>query len=228
MRAPSASSQTSTARSVGSTERWPTPTPPCSSIPTTYNGQYDRAIADYNEAIRLRPEARFLSSRGDSYNYKGDYDRAIADYDRALALNPGFSNAYNNRGAAYGKKGDVDRAIADYEQALRIEPQFDEAAGNLAAARRERDRRAALNSDNLLPSFNCKNATLAVEKAICSDPDLARLDREIDAAYKAALASRNGKAAAQLRQDQRDFLADLRREMELRLAALRGMSARTN
>jgi hypothetical protein len=58
-------------------------------------------------------------------------------------------------------------------------------------------------------------------------------------AYKAALASRNGKAAAQLRQDQRDFLAvrnksfgnpqyNLRREMELRLAALRGMSARTN
>ena len=49
------------------------------------NGQYDRAIADYNEAVRLRPEAKFLSSRGDSYNYKGDYDRAIADYDRALA-----------------------------------------------------------------------------------------------------------------------------------------------
>ena len=78
-----------------------------------------------------------------------------------------------------------------------------------------------------------------MEKAICSHPDLARLDREIDAAYKAALGSRNGKAAAQLRQNQRDFLAvrnksfgnpqyNLRREMELRLAALRGMSARTN
>ena len=130
-------------------------------------------------------------------------------------------------------------AIADYEQALRIEPRFDEAAGNLAAARRERDRRTALNSDNLLPSFDCRSAALAVEKAICSDPDLSRLDHEIDAAYKAALASRNGKAAAQLRQDQRDFLAvrnksfgnpqyNLRREMELRLAALRGMSARTN
>ena len=82
-------------------------------------------------------------------------------------------------------------AIADYEQALRIEPRFDEAAGNLAAARRERDRRTALNSDNLLPSFDCRSAALAVEKAICSDPDLSRLDREIDAAYKAALASRN-------------------------------------
>ena len=203
------------------------------------NGDYDRAIADYNEAIRLRPEAKFLDNRGNSYNYKGDYDRAIADYDRAIALDPGFSLAYNNRGAAYGNKGDVDRGIADYEQALRLNRRFDEAAENLAAARRERDRRTALNSDNLLPSFDCGSAALAVEKAICSDPDLSRLDREIDAAYKAALASRNGKAAAQLRQDQRDFLAvrnksfgnpqyNLRREMELRLAALRGMSARTN
>src|SRR6516225_5830016 len=49
------------------------------------NGDYDRAIADYNEAIRLRPEAKFLDNRGNSYNYKGDYDRAIADYDRAIA-----------------------------------------------------------------------------------------------------------------------------------------------
>ena len=140
---------------------------------------------------------------------------------------------------AYADNGDYDRAIADYEQALRLNRRFDEAAENLAAARRERDRRTALNSDNLLPSFDCRSAALAVEKAICSDPDLSRLDREIDAAYKAALASRNGKAAAQLRQDQRDFLAvrnksfgnpqyNLRREMELRLAALRGMSARTN
>jgi len=62
--------------------------------------EYDRAIADYNEAIRLKPQANFLTNRGDAYNDKRDYDRAIADYDRAIALNPGFYLAYNNRGAA--------------------------------------------------------------------------------------------------------------------------------
>ncbi len=55
------------------------------------NSDYDRAIADYNEAIRLKPQANFLTDRGDSYNLKGDLDRAIADYDRAVALNPDFS-----------------------------------------------------------------------------------------------------------------------------------------
>ena len=119
---------------------------------------------------------------------------------------------------------------------MRINPQFDKAAENLADVRLQRDRRNAANSDNLLPTFACRAASRAVEKAICSDPDLARLDREIDASYKAALASRKGKAAEALRQEQRDFVAarnksfgnpqyNLRREMELRLAALRGLSA---
>jgi len=205
------------------------------------NGDYDRAIADYNEAIRIKPQASFLTNRGDAYNHKGgDYDRAIADYDRAIALDPGFALAYNNRGAAYGKKGDVDRAIADYQQALRVNPQFDQAAQNLADAREERDRRLAAGGDSsVLPTFDCGSARLAAEKAICSDPDLARLDREIDTAYKTALANRDGKDGAQLRQDQRDFIAarnklfgnpqyNLKREMQTRLDALRGVSAKAS
>jgi uncharacterized protein len=120
---------------------------------------------------------------------------------------------------------------------LRINPQFDKAAENLADAREERDRRGAATSDDLLPTFNCHNARRAAEKAICSDPDLARLDREIDAAYKAALATRNAKGVTQLRHEQRAFLIErnrsfgspqynLKREMELRLAALRGTSGK--
>ena len=44
------------------------------SRPVSYqeNGDYDRAIADYNEAIRLAPQANFLTNRGDSYQFKGD------------------------------------------------------------------------------------------------------------------------------------------------------------
>jgi tetratricopeptide (TPR) repeat protein len=202
------------------------------------NKDYDHAIADYSEAIKIRPQASFLTNRGDAYQFKGDVDRAIADYDRAVALDPKFFLAYNNRGAAYDKKGDYEHAIADYQQALNINPAMDKAAENLAVARQERDRKSAPAADALLPSFNCATASLAVEKAICSDPDLARLDREIDAAYKAALASRNDKASAtSLRQAQRDFLAarnkafgkpqyNLKHEMETRLAALSGDGAK--
>ena len=197
------------------------------------NGDYDRAIADFSEAIRLQPKAKFLTNRGDSYNLKGDYDHAIENYDRALSLNPAFYLAYYNRGVAYRGKGDLENAIADFEQALRANPRFDTAAEMLAKARQERAR-LQLAGPPVKPAFDCAGARLAVEKAICADPTLARLDREIEAAYKAALAKLHRRAAKRLRREQRAFIArrdkqfgrdgyDVKRALEKRLAQLRQM-----
>src|SRR5882757_8265486 len=45
-------------------------------------GNYDRAIEDYGEAIRLDPKyATAYNNRGQSYNRKGEHDRAISDLD---------------------------------------------------------------------------------------------------------------------------------------------------
>src|SRR5262245_36367361 len=45
-------------------------------------GDKDRAIQDYDHAIRLNPQyARAFSNRGIEYAHKGDKDRAIQDYD---------------------------------------------------------------------------------------------------------------------------------------------------
>ncbi|MFO1055466.1 MAG: tetratricopeptide repeat protein [Dongiaceae bacterium] len=88
--------------------------------------RYDLAIADYTEALRLRPDyVEALNNRGNSYDLAGDHDRAIADYDAALRLAPGSSGTpdlYYNRGVAYDAKGDHDRAIADFDAALRLRP----------------------------------------------------------------------------------------------------------
>ena len=75
-------------------------------------GEYDRAIADYDQALRLDPDFAFAyNGRGSVYIRKGAYDRAIADIDQALRLDPDFALAYNNRGSAYFHKGEYDRAI---------------------------------------------------------------------------------------------------------------------
>jgi tetratricopeptide (TPR) repeat protein len=106
-------------------------------------GDYDRAIADYTEALRLDPNlVAAYFNRGDAYRNKGDYDRAIADYTEALRLdpnlasnlNPNFAFAYNNRGIAYYEKGNYDRAIADYTEALRLNPNYTEAYNNRGIA----------------------------------------------------------------------------------------------
>ena len=88
------------------------------------NQDYDHAIADYNQALRLDPQnAVAYYDRGNAFCSKQDYDRAMADYNQALRLDPKYVDAYINRGNAFYSKQDYDRAMADYNQALKIDPQ---------------------------------------------------------------------------------------------------------
>ncbi len=88
-----------------------------------FKGDLDRAIQDYDEAVKLDPKsASALINRGAAYDFKGQHDRAIQDYDQAIKLNPKQIVAFLNRGIAYNSKGEHDRAIQDYDQAIRLSP----------------------------------------------------------------------------------------------------------
>jgi lipoprotein NlpI len=88
-------------------------------------GQYDRAIQDYGQAIRLKPDfvLAFLD-RGLAYYTTGQYDRAIQDYGQVIRQKPDLAMAFNNRGYAYDAKGQYDRAIQDYDKAIHLKPDF--------------------------------------------------------------------------------------------------------
>ena len=80
-------------------------------------GDYDRAIRDYDQAIRLKLDnAKAFYNRGSAYSGKGEYDRAIRDFDQAIRLKPDYAFAYGNRGGAYEKLGQIDAAIRDYRK----------------------------------------------------------------------------------------------------------------
>ena len=101
---------------------------------------YDIAIADFTEALKLAPdmEAAYFY-RGNAYRQKDDPDRAVADYNQAIRLDPNAANAYNNRGIAYRQKGDLDRAISDYAQAIRLNPDDASAYYNRGNAYSDKD-----------------------------------------------------------------------------------------
>ena len=70
-------------------------------------GDYQGAISDLNQAIKIKPDF------ADAYNgravakYKlGDNQGAIADYNQAIQIKPDFAKAYYNRGLFTYKLGD--------------------------------------------------------------------------------------------------------------------------
>lgn len=88
-------------------------------------GDFDRAIDDYNEAIRFAPQAPVLfNNRGNAWQRKEDYDRALADYNNAIRLRPKYATAFNNRGDVWLRTGKYDLAVADYDEAIRLDPKY--------------------------------------------------------------------------------------------------------
>ena len=86
-------------------------------------GEYDKAIADFNKAIRLDPTyARPYYTRGVTWFHKKQFDKAITDLSEAIRLDPKFVAAYIYRGNIWGFKQDHDKVIADYSDAIRLDP----------------------------------------------------------------------------------------------------------
>ncbi|MBI4643255.1 MAG: tetratricopeptide repeat protein [Deltaproteobacteria bacterium] len=88
-------------------------------------GNLDQAIADYTEAIQLKPDffVAYLN-RGTAQRKKGEVDLAIADYTQAIQLKSNLYDAYTLRGICFGKKGRYEEAIADLTKALEKKPHY--------------------------------------------------------------------------------------------------------
>lgn len=116
------------------------------------SGDLDGAIADYDAALRRRPDlVEALFDRGNAYRQRhqrgrslaepasaqpasSDEARAFADYDRITALRPDFAAVYVNRAILWYERGDYPRAIADCDAAIRLQPKLAEAWNNRSLA----------------------------------------------------------------------------------------------
>jgi tetratricopeptide (TPR) repeat protein len=121
-------------------------------------GSFDRALQDYDDAIRtpteveeprffgpfgLRPlfvqrfashppQASWYRSRGVVYDRKGDRDKAVREFAEAIRMNPNDPLTYVERGIVYKASKDYDKAVADYSDAIRLDPRWSTAYFNRA------------------------------------------------------------------------------------------------
>jgi tetratricopeptide (TPR) repeat protein len=88
-------------------------------------GDFDRAIEDFDGAIRLNADrAIFFQSRGLANFYKGELSKAHADLSEAISLDPKIAVYRTIRGRVYESAGQPDYAIVDHTAALEIDPKL--------------------------------------------------------------------------------------------------------
>ena len=86
-------------------------------------GDYDRAIQDYDQAIRLNPNyANAFNNRGNAYRNKQDYDRALADYEAAARIDPKVAR-HRSMGHSLFYLGRIVESAKVMEQAVKAAPQ---------------------------------------------------------------------------------------------------------
>lgn len=96
-------------------------------------GQPQRALADLDAAIALRPDyPEAWAARGQHRFVAGDYVHAIADFDRAIILDPDLVAAYAGRADAKLRSGDPQGAVEDAKTALKLHGGAVQAYGTLA------------------------------------------------------------------------------------------------
>jgi tetratricopeptide (TPR) repeat protein len=86
-------------------------------------GDLDRALVDYDQVIKIEPEAWNYFYRGEVLSAKGAHQRAIADFDEAIRLRPGDDSFFlSGRADTWLRAGQFNRAISDYDISLRRNP----------------------------------------------------------------------------------------------------------
>ena len=115
-------------------------------------GEYEIAIMDFTEAIKLEPSlisaymlrgraleasVSFVTGTGKNFSSIDTvfvvgqsipterlevFKRAMEDYNQVIRLDPKNDKAYKNRGGIYVAMGDYDRAIVDLNQSIRLNP----------------------------------------------------------------------------------------------------------
>jgi tetratricopeptide (TPR) repeat protein len=188
-----------------------------------------------NEKSAKADRVKALVARAGMFARKDKYSDVIDDYDAALRLDPANADLFNARGEIWRKRGNGPKAVADFAAAMKLNPDHAVARANHRSLAQELERLGALKAVAGKPSFNCATARRPVEKAICANPELADLDREVHGSYVRAIGEAQQPGdVRRLKQQQDEFIArrnaqygkpgyDLKKAMRQRLQEIDGV-----
>jgi predicted O-linked N-acetylglucosamine transferase (SPINDLY family) len=92
--------------------------------------RFAEAVASYDRALAIRPDADLFKSRGHALQGAGRLEEALASYRLAAASNPSDVQALYKVGVVLGELGQTDQAMASYDRLLALQPDHVEALNN--------------------------------------------------------------------------------------------------
>jgi tetratricopeptide (TPR) repeat protein len=100
------------------------------------NGEYDNALRDFDEAVRLDPKnAKAYYGRACARTRLDQDVKALADFSEAIKLDPKDVSSFVDRSVLHAHRGEWQLAIDDCDSALKIDPKYVAAITNRAMIR---------------------------------------------------------------------------------------------
>jgi len=145
-------------------------------------GDTDKALADFNQAIRLDPQAAmaFLGRGVLLASRKRSYQRAVADFDKVLVLEPDNVLALIRRGEAFSQLGETGRGLVDLDRAVALAPGSSQAYFQRGLIHSRRNETAAALADyNAALERNPRSV-----EALTSRAAIYSIERKLDLAIR--------------------------------------------
>lgn len=94
------------------------------------DGQYQRAIKEFNLALKKNPEhhGAYLGL-AITYMQMKNNERALEYFNKTIKIKPDLAVAYADRGILYDRMGEHEKALADYKKALKLNPELAKGPG---------------------------------------------------------------------------------------------------
>jgi tetratricopeptide (TPR) repeat protein len=175
--------------------------------------QFDLALQDYSEAIKLGAAGPLsYSNRAVVWYRKGNLHKALADLDTAVQLGPKDARILASRGMVRQQTGDIDGALTDFERVIKLLPNYPDGYENRANISRIRgDLDRAITDYNRSIELNSRLPSAHVFRGLTyeakGDPDRALADYRIAVALPPF--SRDGNWEADHSQSQKTAAARL-------------------
>jgi tetratricopeptide (TPR) repeat protein len=194
----------------GNAEAWR-----CLAQSTAALGRREEAIAAYQRAIGVNPDAETYVALGLQYDAAGRVEEEVEAFKRGIRLNPGNVDAYDYLAHTYNRLGRYDEAVKLAKQAISIRPDDAEAflvlgSSNAATGQYEQGLGAVqqaiklrpddANAYSILGSIDqalerYQEAVDALARAVQLEPDNAENHYRLGVAYEALSVHNGGDAA---------------------------------